>query len=269
VNPAFLIKTPNLYLQASVIPSWDHSQFYLLPNFIADISTNDKRFGIQLGWIGYYDKGSYKRFESINPWLAQPDLALLNTRVQERYAGFKGSIDQHFSYSAKIGFNLYKNMALFVNDSVGGGRQFDVRYEKSMETLNVHGELSYIQGEVFTATASLTYNQFHKLQTEAKAWGLLPLELAANLKWQAFKDFFVKADLFAFDGAQYRSPDGLSYKGDGAFDMNAGVQYKITRQLDLWFQMNNIFNKKYERWNQYPVYGFNVLGGIVFSFGQK
>jgi len=268
VDPAFLIKTPNLYLQASVIPSWDNRYFTLLPNFIADISTSDQRFGIQLGWIGYYDKGSYQRFETINPWLAQPD-RLLNTRVQERYAGFKGSLDKHFSYSAKIGFNQYRNMPLFVNDTLGGGKQFDIRYETSLETLQIHGELSYIQGEEFSATASLNYQQFHKLQTEAKAWGLLPLELKTSLKWQAFKDFWAKADLFAFDGGQYRSKDGLSYKGDGAFDLNAGVEYKITRQLNLWFQMNNIFNKKYERWNQYQVYGFNVLGGIVFSFGQK
>jgi hypothetical protein len=33
--------------------------------------------------------------------------------------------------------------------------------------------------------------------------------------------------------------------------------------------MNNIFNNKYERWHQYPVYGFNILGGIVFRFDQK
>lgn len=274
VTPAFLVKTPNLYLQASAAPSWDNKQFTLLPNILADISTTDQRFGIQLGWIEYYEKGSYQRYASINPWLAQPG-DLLNTRVQERYAGFKGSLDKHFSYSAKIGFNQYRNMPLFVNDTLAdvtgsGGRQFDILYEKSMETLQIHGELNYIQGEDFTATASLNYQQFHKLQTQAKAWGLLPLELNANLKWQVFKDFWAKADLFVFDGAKYRaSNNGADFKGDGAFDLNAGVEFRITRQLNLWVQMNNIFNKKYERWHQYPVYGFNLLGGIVFSFGGK
>jgi hypothetical protein len=272
VTPAFLVKTANLYLQASVVPSWDNKQFNLLPNFIADISTTDQRFGIQLGWIGYYDKGSYQRYESINPWLAQPGV-LLNTRATERYAGFKGSLDKHFSYSAKVGFNTFKNMPLFVNDTLAnsgsGGKQFDVLYESSLETLQVHGELSYMQGEQFSATASLNYTQFHKLHTEPKAWGLLPLELNANLKWQAFKDFWAKVDLFAFDGAKYRASNGEDFKGDGAFDLNAGVEFRITRQLNLWVQMNNLFNKKYERWHQYPVYGFNILGGIVFSFSGK
>ncbi len=268
VTPGFLVKTANLFLQASVVPSWDNQVFHLLPNFVADISTNDQRFTVQLGWIGYYDKGSYQRFESINPWLAQPG-TLLNTRVQERYAGFKGSLDNHFTYAAKVGFLEYDNMPLFVNDSLGGGKDFLIRYASSMEALQLHAEVSYLQGEDFDVTASLNVNQYTNIKGEPEAWGLLPVEFKTNLKWQAFKDFWAKLDLFAFDGAKYRSPDGVAFKGNNGFDMNAGVEFRITRQLNLWFQMNNIFNDKYERWHQYPVYGFNLLGGIIFTFGQK
>jgi hypothetical protein len=268
VSPGFLVKTSNLFLQAAVTPSWDNKAFYLLPNFLADISTSDQRFTIQLGWIGYYDKGSYQRYESINPWLAQPD-SLLNTRVQERYAGFKGSISNHFTYAAKVGFLLYKNMPLFANDSVNGGKDFIVLNETSMQAVQLHGELSYLQGDDLAITASLNINQYNHQTSQPKPWGLLPVEFNTHFKWQAFKDFWAKLDLFAFDGAQYRSGDGVPFKGDNGVDMNAGVEFRITRQLNLWFQMNNLFNDKYERWHQYQVYGFNVLGGIIFSFGQK
>lgn len=272
VTPAFLIKTPNLFLQASIIPSWDNKDFHVLPNFRADISTNDQRFTLLLGWMGRYEKGSYQRYESINPWLAQPGL-LLNTRILEWYAGFKGSLGSHFTYSAKAAFLEYKNMPLFVNDTLNGNKQFVIRNETYMRAVQMHGEASYIQGEDFSATAGINLIHYSDLKTESKAWGLLPREFTANLKWQAFKDFWAKVDLFAFDGAQYREQTSngeyTSFKGDGAFDLNAGVEMRITRQLNLWFQMNNLFNKKYERWHQYPVYGFNVLGGIVFSFGKK
>jgi len=270
VNPAFLVKTSNLFLQAAVTPSWDNKTFHLLPNFLADISTSDQRFTIQLGWIGYYDKGSYQRYESINPWLAQPD-SLINTRVQEWYGGFKGSISNHFTYAAKVGFLQYKYMPLFVNDPTPGSgeKSFLVDYEPSMNALQVHGEASYIQGDEFTVTAGVTINDYRNLKVNEKAYGLLPMEFNTHLKWQAFKDFWVKADLFTFDGARYLTDDGKAFKGDKGTDMNAGVEFRILRQLNLWFQMNNIFNNKYERWHQYPVYGFNVLGGIVFTFGQK
>jgi len=269
VTPAFLVKTTNLFLQASVIPSWDKQQvFHLLPNFVADISTSDQRFTLQLGWIGYYDKGSYQRFESINPWLAQPD-TLENTRVQELYGGIKGSVGNHFSYAAKVGYIQYNNMPLFVNDSINGGKDFQIRYANSMGDVQLHGELSYLQGEQFNVTAGVNINRYRDIQGQAEAWGLLPFEFKAALKWEAFKGFWAKVDLYTFDGAEYRAPNGVAFKGGTGTDMNAGVEFRILRQLNLWFQMNNIFNDKYERWHQYQVYGFNVLGGIVFSFGGK
>jgi len=61
----------------------------------------------------------------------------------------------------------------------------------------------------------------------------------------------------------------VAFKGDNGADMNAGVEFRITKMLNLWFQMNNIFNNKYERWHQYPVYGLMCWGGIIFSFGDK
>jgi hypothetical protein len=268
VTPGFQVKTTNLFLLASVVPSWDNQIFHLLPNFVADISTTDQRFTLLLGLIGYYDKGSYQRFESINPWLAQPD-SLLNTRTEEGYFGIKGSLDNHFSYAVKVGYFTYSNMPLFVNDSIDGGKNFQVRYASSMDALQVHGELSYLYGEQFQATVSLNTNRYMNIKDEPKAWGMLPAELKANLKWEAFREFWAKLDLFAFQGAPYRAPNGVAFTGPNGFDMNAGVEFRILKQLNLWFQMNNIFNDKYERWHQYQVYGFNVVGGIVFSFGGK
>lgn len=267
VKAAFLITTPNLYLHAGILPSWDNKSFNMLPNIMADITTNDKRFTFQLGWIGYYDKGSYQRFAGINPWLAAPD-SLLNTRVQERYAGFKGSINNHLSYSAKVGFQQYTNIPLFVNDDVDG-KNFIVHYEPRLEALQIHGEVEYTQGEQFSASAGLNFNQFTKLKVEKKAWGMLPLEFNAKLRWQLMKDLWLTSGLWAWDGAQYMGKDGLAYKGETGFDLNGGAEFRITRNFNLWVQFNNILNNRYERWHQYESFGFNVLGGIIYSFDQK
>ena len=174
IKPTLLMKTPNLFLNAGIIPSWDRKAFTLLPNIMAEITTSDQRFTIQAGWIGYYNKGSYQRFADQNPWIGLPD-SLRNARVQERYAGFKGSLSNHFNYSGKVGFNIYKNMALFVNDN-GDGKTFHTIFEPSMEVLQLHGEVAYTQGEDFSASAKLDFNQFTKLEREKKAWGLIPLE---------------------------------------------------------------------------------------------
>ena len=51
-------------IHGGIRPSWDNKVFKMLPNVMADITTNDQRFTFQLGWIGYYNKGSYERFAS-------------------------------------------------------------------------------------------------------------------------------------------------------------------------------------------------------------
>jgi hypothetical protein len=267
VSPALLYKSENLNLQAEVTPSWDQKAFNLLPNFLADIHTSDKRLSFQAGWIGYYKKGSYERFASLNPWLAQPG-QLRNTRVQEFYGGIKGSLNNHVTYSAKAGIVQYWNIPLFVNDSLDG-KTFLIRYESNLQSFQTHGEIGYNQGEQFTATAGLTINQFVKLQNEAKAWGLLPFEFTTTVRWQVLKDLWFKGDLWAFQGAAFRDPYGGAHYGSGGFDLSAGLEFRITRMLNLWLQMNNLLNDKYQRWNQYQTYGFNILGGVIFSFATK
>lgn len=268
VSPALSYKSPNLYLKAEVTPSWDQKTFHLLPNFLADISTTDQRFTFQLGWIGYYEKGSYMRFASINPWIAQPNDSLLNTRVQEFYGGFKGSLNNHFSYFAKVGLAEYWNIPLFVNDTADG-KTFLIRYDH-LQALKMHGEITYTQGEQFNATAGFTINQYGNIRNNARAWGLLPVEFTTTLRWQILRDLWIKGDLWAFGGAPYLAKDGGIHNNPaGGLDLNAGIEFRITKQLNLWLQMDNIFNNKYERWHQYQVYGFNILGGIIFSFNTK
>jgi hypothetical protein len=48
--------------------------------------------------------------------------------------------------------------------------------------------------------------------------------------------------------------------------MNAGLEFKVTRNIFLWTQFNNLFNSKYQRWNQYDNYGFNMLIGGAYRF---
>ncbi|MDP4262345.1 MAG: hypothetical protein Q8941_07420 [Bacteroidota bacterium] len=270
IAPSVLYKKSNLNLQVGIRPSWDNKVFKMFPNILADVGTEDQRFTFQIGWTGYLRKTSYEYLASQNPWLWLPS-SWLNTKIEERFAGFKGSVGDHFSYSAKVAFNKINDQPLFINDTsaTGDGKSFRVVNERQLNVLNFGGELGYNVEEKFSLVTGLHFNQYTGLEDNKKAWGLLPLELNAALRLQVIKDLWLKGDLFAWSGTQYLKKDGSNGKLDGAFDLNAGLEFKITKNLNLWTQFNNIFNKEYQRWNQYPVYGFNFTAGIVFSFAQK
>ena len=270
IAPSLLFKTPNLNLQAGIRPSWDNKVFKMFPNIMADVGTDDSRFTFQAGWTGYVRKTTYQYLASQNPWLWLPS-SLQNTWIEERFAGFKGSVGDHFSYSAKVGFNKLNNQPLFVNDTSPGlgGKSFVVVNEPRINVLTFGGELGYTFQEKFSIISNLKFNQYTGLKINKAAWGLLPVEFNTSLRLQAIKDLWFKTDLFAWSGPKYMKQDGSVGELDGAFDLNAGIEFKITKYINLWTQFNNIFNKQYQRWNQYPVYGFNFTGGVVFSFNQK
>lgn len=266
LTPAIQFKTPNFKITAGIIPSWDNNIFAMLPNFSAEAKVSEEKFIVQAGWIGYFNKTNYQYLASVNPWMQQPKF-LLNTRMKELYAGFKGSAGSHVTYDAKVSYLQFNNQPLFVNDTITG-KSFELVNESQMKAIRIHGELGYTVQEKFSFLAGATFNQYSALQDNIKAWGLLPIEINASMRWQVTKDFTVKSDLFFWDGAQYRFKDKTSGKMDPAIDLNAGVEFKVMPKLNAWVQVNNLLNNKYERWNQYDVLGFNVMAGVTWSFGD-
>lgn len=270
ISPSILFKTAKINAQAGIRPSWDNGKFKMFPNALLDISTEDERLTFQIGWTGYVRKTTYQYLASINPWLYLPT-TFKNTWVEERFAGFKGSVGDHFTYSAKAAFNKLTNQPLFVNDTLtaGAGKSFIVVNEPRINVLNIGGQLGYTVEEKFSVLANWSINQYSGLKQNKRAWGMIPAEIDAALRLQIIKDLWLKTDLYAWSGPSYRRKDGSAANLHGAIDLNAGLEFRITRNLNLWTQFNNITNKTYQRWKQYPVYGFNFVGGVVFSFDQK
>lgn len=267
LKPALRFKTPNFNVEVGVSPTWDNSVFTMLPNITAEAKISGEKIILQAGWVGYYHKTTYESLAQINPWLQEPTF-LNDTKIKEQYAGFKGSAGSHFTYNAKVSYLQFNNQPLFVNDTLSG-KSFQVINESSMKDIRIHGELGYTVQEKFSLLAGLTFNQYSNLQDNAQAWGMLPLEINGSLRWEILKDVLLKSDIFFWDGAHYRNKTLGSQKLSPALDFNAGLEFPILPKFNFWVQFNNIFNNRYQRWNQYQVLGFNVLAGFVYSFSQN
>ena len=198
-----------------------------------------------------------------NPWIAQP-INVFNTRNAEMYVGLKGNAGEHFSYMAKVGYVQRNNVALFLNDSADG-KTYRVTSEPKINSIRLQGEVSYQKGDAFYWNAGIKVQTFGSLTINKEAYGLIPVEISSHLRAKIAKDFYFTADLFYFEGNYYKTKAATG-RTKVAIDMNAGLEFKVADQFSLWLQLNNIFNNKYERWHQYQVYGFNLLGGLIFSF---
>ncbi|MBD0332375.1 MAG: hypothetical protein ICV66_06945, partial [Chitinophagaceae bacterium] len=133
--PSVSFKRSYINVQAGINPSWDEEGAKIFPNVNAELGSAANGFAVQLGWIGYMRKNSYQYLAEYNPWIWAPD-EITSSRIEEIYGGIKGSVTDHFSYSAKVGLNKYTNQPLFVND-IFSGKSFEVLIEPQMRALNV------------------------------------------------------------------------------------------------------------------------------------
>jgi hypothetical protein len=265
VAPSLVISSPRFSINGGIIPTWNNGIFVWLPNVFAEAQVKEKTFLIQAGWIGRYTKNTYRNLTAINPYLTTIT-AQNNTKEIEYYGGIKATVGKHFSFSAKGGIVSFKDMPLFINDTATDNKAFKISNEKSVQSLRIHGDLSYVNQDKFTVTAGLTFNGYTLLQSNAKAWNTVPMEISGSLRWWAFKQVLLKADLYAFGGGNYLTKGNNAQSFTGGTDISAGAEFRVNKMFSAWLDINNIANQKYQRWHGYEVYGLNVLGGVRVSF---
>jgi hypothetical protein len=263
VAPSLIIRTPRFSINGGIIPTWHNGELILLPNIHAEGQLQEKVFLIQAGWVGTYTKNTLRHLTAINPWI-QTIRTQNNTKEVELYGGIKATVGKHFNFSAKAGIVTFDDAPLFVNDSLAGN-SFYVRNESRMNALRIHGDISYINQDKFTLTSGITFNGYTGLRDNARAWGTVPMELNASLRWWAFKQVMLKSDFYMFTGGAWLQK-GASGTGTGGTDLGVGAEFKVNKMFSAWVDFNNVFNSKYQRWHNYEVYGLNILGGVRVNF---
>ena len=267
IAPELRYATPLLSLHGGVTPAWDNNKLSVLPNIYGEAQLKDKPFLLQAGLVGRFIKNTYQNLSAINPYLA-PVTAQQNTKEIELYGGIKTSVGKHFNFSAKAGVISFTNLPFFINDTAQGsdGKSFKIANDRKLTDLRIHADMSFVSQDKFTITGGLTFNGYTGLSDNARAWGTIPFELTGSLRWWAFKQVMLKGDFKSFTGGPYLLSNNISKSLSGAADLSAGVEVVIKKNISGWFDINNLFNNKYQRWNNYEVYGLNVMAGVIFKF---
>ena len=146
---------------------------------------------------------------------------------------------------------------------------FHVFFEPSMHAVQLQANVSYTLQEKLNVLGGLTYKKFSDLKVQNEAWGLLPLELNGSLHWKFSNKLSFTSTLYAWDGAKAMDAQMATKKLPAAADFSLGATFTVVKSAKFWLQLNNILDNRYQRWNQYEVFGRNVVAGFVYSFSGK
>lgn len=181
--------------------------------------------------------------------------------------GLNVKLDKEIIFTADVRYNRLTNAMYFVNDSASAldYTTFSNVYDDA-NVFTLHGELQFERNEQFTTHVGATYTN-NKPDSLANAWFVpaLELNLGGNIIVQdkiIFKtDMFYRGERFA---PGYAGVESVKLKG--YFDANIGCEYRYSKMLSVFLNVNNIGSVQYFNWYNYPSYRFQVLGGLALSF---
>lgn len=242
-----------------------NDEFDLLPDLEASFALLGARLALFGGWKGDYVKNNLKRLSDYNPYISTfGKLDLRNTVYDHYYGGVRGNLGI-IEYNGQVGYKNAQDLALFLTDSTDLRRRFETVYD-TVNIFNIEGVVTARLFKNFELTGALTQNIYDPKNQE-KAWHLPNLIVNVSATYLTLKDKLrLKGELYVENGVPYINPEGETDNLNGLFDLSFGAEYRFTKNIGAFLNVNNLAGNKRQRWANFPTYGINFLGGITARF---
>lgn len=266
INPAVHFNFPSAVLHIGVSPTFaKDNKTYFLPDIYARFVGLRNNVSVTAGWKGELVQNTYQQLSTKNPFMSNM-LPVMQSKTDQVFAGLEAVLGGQLSFNATVSWRQWRNMPLFVNDyaSSADGRMFKTVYDANVQALSLDGGIRYQLGKTLEIGASGTWYNFIKKTN--KVWGEPMVRIGGLLKWQPMDKLQLNVTADFWDGMYALDENEANKKLPAFLDLSAGAEYNIVPRLSVFLQLNNILGTQYERWYQYPAYGFNILGGLRFKF---
>jgi len=285
IEPSFVINENDwtLELGAGVFYSADSensgNKFYIYPKVNASYKLVGDLMIFYTGVNGGLTQNSYADFVSENPFLS-PTLNMRPSSTQYNvFAGLRGKLANNVNYNLTGSYMNEKDKALFkandyteviTNEDYAFGNSFGVVYE-DIRTFRFYGELKADFSQNVTFGINGTFNSYNT-DNAVEAWNLPTMKLSSTLDVNITKQWYAGLNVFYVgERKDMQTNTSLGVNAEpitlkSYFDANAHLGYKFNERLTFFLKLNNIGNQAYEKWLNYPVQGFQVLGGANYKF---
>ena len=275
-NPNFIADGEKYHASLGIMATLDiqgATKFYFHPNVEASYNIFDDIIVPYAGVNGGVRKNSFKTITDENPFVAS-NLALKNTVTKfDLYGGLKGTLSSSIAYNVRVSYAAMGNMLLYVNDTTYPANCFQAIYDDG-NVLNFRGEVIYQLREKLRIVIAADYYNY-KMKHEIRAWYKPQVKLNVAANYNLSDKIIVKADVFYLDsqyaktfasGDDSTSKKVVAEELKGLVDLNVGAEYRYTKRLGFFVNINNIANVRYLRYINYPTQRFSVMGGLSYAF---
>ena len=277
LRPQITFSQPKWRLKAAVniYATSDTSYgFKFIPEVDFDLHLYENIIILNAGTDSRLKRITYKTLTENNPWLIS-DILPVNTWSPFRlYAGLRGSVSSKMAFNVRASFSpSIENQVFFVNDTSSGNLNKLTYVTDNASLFEVNGEVTWQLHEKIRIIAKADFLGYTP-DNELKAWHTPTLRMSYGGKYNLRDKIWINAALLTYNKQYYRDfiygeagvVQTISRELKGIADMNLGAEYRYTKLLGMFIQLNNIFNVRYERYKNYPTQRFNVMAGVSYTF---
>lgn len=263
------------------------SQVYAYPNVNINYPLVKNFVNFYVGANGDLKTNTYKDFSLVNPYISPTQFITQTNEKYNFFGGFNGKLSTNVSYDIKASYADEEDKALFIrnNSKSDGtpsianaiplkgyeyGNSFSYIYD-DVTTLSISGEITVDVNRFLVVGANGEFNSY-TMTNQAEAWNLPELsgEVFAKYKrnkWYAGTNIFFVSDRkdVQYSGT-YPSAISKVVTLKSYVDLNLNGGYHFNDKFTAFIKMNNVLNSEYQRFSNFNVQSFQVLGGISYKF---
>lgn len=270
VNPRYRLNMDQLFINLGFNSTFYNDStgttFYFFPVAEAGLNLIKNSLTTYVGITGNLQRNTYRNIANENPFVRSAGFR--NTiNSFELYGGIKGIISPQTSFLINLSLANVQNLLFYVGDSANLYSQKVIYDTKNSSVFNVKTELNHEFGDQFTLGFVLNYYSY-SISLDAP-YSRPTFTTQLNLGYNMSDKFLWKLGVYTMnkrESATELSTGLTPVTLKGLVDMNLGLDYRYTKNISLFVNLNNLTNNQYQRWVNLPVYGFNVMGGLTVTF---
>ena len=251
-----------------------NDDFTVFPDAEVNVNVYGNLVAVYAGWRGDLQKNTLRTLSDYNPFILTRNvnagrLLIENTSYNYIYGGLKGNL-KVLDYQLEMGRKNTENLATYLNDPLDTTK-FNVLYD-DFNIFQIAGTVSAEPKKGLNVMANIGINIFNvaadTVPTLVEAWHLPTVTFNFTTSYLTLKDKLrLKAEIYTENGVPYLDRVNTEVANlNGLFDISLGAEYFFSKNFGLFLDLNNLANNKRQRWNNYPTFGFNILGGISARF---
>jgi hypothetical protein len=276
INPTFVFyPVENLRMSAGIVAAFendsiDDKNVHAYPDIRVSYPLSPS-VDVIAALTGGIEKVSLQSLSRENLWI-EPNVPVFHTnKMYDLQAALHTRIGSKVAVNGGFSFANLKNWYFYVNnptslDPVFGQSTLTTDYEDdgTLRT-NFFASIGFAQTESFKILLRGDVYQYDR--EDGEAWHRPTYKVTGDVSFNLYKKILFDINLISQGGMKALILDtDETVTIDPAFDLNARVEYLLSERASIFAQFNNITSNEYQLFLNYPVRGFQALGGLTYSF---